>query len=136
MPKGNTTITDLLNEIFKTTALPWAANTHLYVALHTANPGAGGSQTTSECAYGSYARVAVVRSALGWTVSGQSSSNAALVQFPTCTSGSETATHVSIGTTSSGAGQIVYVGALNTSLPIATTIQPQFAIGALTATES
>lgn len=136
MPKGNSTITDLLNEIFKTTALPWAAITHLYIALHTANPGAGGSQTTSECAYGSYARVAVIRSGAGWTVSGTSSSNAALIQFPTCTSGSETATHVSIGTSLSGAGQLVYVGALNTSLPIATTIQPQFAIGALTATET
>lgn len=135
MPKGNSTITDLLNDLFKATALPWAANTHLYIALHTANPGAGGSQTTSECAYGSYARVSVIRSAVGWTVSGQSSANAALIQFPTCTSGSETATHVSIGTATSGAGQLVYVGALNTSLPIATTIQPQFAIGALTATE-
>lgn len=136
MPKGNATITDLLNEIFKTTVLPWAANTHLYIALHTANPAASGSQTTSECAYGSYARVSVIRSAVGWTVSGQSSANAALIQFPTCTSGSETATYVSIGTATSGAGQLVYVGALNTSLPIATTIQPQFAIGALTATES
>lgn len=136
MPKGAATITDLLNEIFKTTALPWAANTHLYIALHTANPGAGGSQTTSECAYGSYARVSVVRSGSGWTVSGTSSSNAALIQFPTCTSGSETATYVSIGTATSGAGQLVYVGALNTSLPIATTIQPQFAIGALVASET
>jgi len=35
-----------------------------------------------------------------------------------------------------GAGQLVDVGALNPSLPIATTIQPQFAIGALTATET
>ncbi len=28
--------------------------TNLFVSLHTANPGAGGSQTTSEAAYGGY----------------------------------------------------------------------------------
>lgn len=39
----------------------------LYVSLHTADPGAGGNQTTSECAYTGYARVAVSRTS-GWTV--------------------------------------------------------------------
>jgi hypothetical protein len=41
---------------------------NLYVSLHTADPGAAGNQTTNECAYTSYARVAVERSATGWTV--------------------------------------------------------------------
>lgn len=49
------------------------------------NPGEAGSQTTSEATYTSYARVAVVRSAVGWTVSGATVENAALVQFVTCT---------------------------------------------------
>ena len=45
--------------------------------------------TTSECAYaGPYARQAVPRSALGWTVSGNQVSNAALIQFPQCSGGS------------------------------------------------
>jgi hypothetical protein len=46
---------------------PSGAAGNFYISLHTANP-AGGNQTTSECTYTSYARVAVVRSAGGWTV--------------------------------------------------------------------
>ena len=38
-----------------------------HVSLHTAYPGEAGSQNTSECAYGSYARQAVARSGAGWT---------------------------------------------------------------------
>jgi len=135
MSKGNTTENDVLAHLFKATALPWAANTDLYLALHTADPGEAGSQTTSEATYTSYARIAVVRSAVGWTVSGNTSVNAALAQFPQCTGGSNTITHVSIGTASSGAGQIVYSGALNASLSVSNGIQPQFSAGALTVTE-
>lgn len=40
----------------------------LYIALHTADPGATGNQTTSEATYTSYARVGVVRSNSGWTL--------------------------------------------------------------------
>lgn len=38
-----------------------------YVALHTSDPGEAGTQATNEIAYTSYARVAVARSAGGWT---------------------------------------------------------------------
>ncbi len=44
----------------------------LYVSLHTGDPGEAGDQTTNECAYTSYARVAVARSGAGWTVTGNS----------------------------------------------------------------
>ena len=64
----------------------------LYLALHTGDPGEAGDQTTNECAYTSYDRVAVARSGAGWTVAGNSVSNAALAQFPECTGGSETIT--------------------------------------------
>jgi hypothetical protein len=133
--KGNTTETDVLELIFKATALSWNANTNLYIALHTADPGEAGSQTTSEASYASYARVTVARSGAGWNVSAGSASNAALIQFPQCTGGSETLTYVSIGTASSGAGQILYSGALNASLAVSNLIQPQFSIGALVITE-
>lgn len=131
MSFGNTTETDLLEKIFKATALSWDANTDLYLALHTADPGEAGSQTTSEATYTSYARVAVSRSGTGWTVSNPTATNAALVQFPTATGGSNTITHVSIGTASSGAGQILVSGALNSSLSVSSGIQPQFSAGAL-----
>lgn len=135
MSKGNTTENDFLEYTFKATAFSWNGNTNLYLALHTGDPGEAGNQTTSECAYTSYARVTVARSGSGWTVSGSSSTNAALAQFPQCTGGSETATHVSIGTASSGTGQILYKGALNASLNISNLVQPQFAASALTITE-
>lgn len=135
MSKGNTTETDMLSLIFNATALSWNATTNLYIALHTADPGETGNQTTSEAAYTSYARVTVARSASGFTVSGNTSTNAALIQFPQCTGGTSTVTHMSIGTAATGTGQILYKGALNSSLTVTNLVQPQFAIGALSVTE-
>ena len=106
-----------------------------YLALHTADPGEAGDQTTNECAYTSYARIAVARSGAGWTVAGNTVTNAALAQFPECTGGSETITHVSIGVASAGASVILYSGALTASRSVSSGIQPQFAINALTVTE-
>jgi hypothetical protein len=105
-----------------------------YVSLHTADPGETGTQSTSEVAYTSYARVAVARSAGGWTLTAQTISNTALVQFPTATGGTATATYFGIGTDSAGAGNLLMSGALTSSLSISNGIQPQFAAGALTVT--
>ena len=135
MSKGNTAESDFILKAFNATELSWSANTHLYVGLHTGDPGEGGSQNTSECAYGSYARVAVIRTSSGWTCSGSSATNTAAVEFPECTSGSETITHVSVGTDTSGAGQIIYSGALNASRSVSSGIQPRFAASGLTITE-
>lgn len=105
-----------------------------YIGLHTADPGEAGSQTTSEATYTSYARVAVARSGAGFTVSGNSVSNAAAVTFPAATGGSNTITHFSVGTDSSGAGTLLFKGALSspTSVVVSTGITPSFAIGTLT----
>lgn len=111
-----------------------AAAGSFYISLHTADPGEAGNQTTNEVSYGSYARVAVARSGSGWTRTSSTISNAALVQFPECTSGSATVTHFAIGTDSAGAGQIVLSGALSSSRSVSSGIQPQFSIGSLTAT--
>lgn len=92
-----------------------AAAGSLYMALHTAYPGEAGSQNTSEAAYTSYARVAVARTTGGFTASANPAVNAALIQFPTATGGSETEGWWSIGTASSGAGKILASGPLTTS---------------------
>lgn len=108
-----------------------------YISLHTANPGETGTQTTSEAAYTSYARVAVARSSGGWTVSGTAptqAANAALVTFPQCTGGSETETYFVVGRASSAAGEAIFIGALTSSLAVSNNITPQFAIGALVCT--
>ena len=145
MSKGNTFENDLLLLVFNNTAAaligdasgqqPSATAGSLYVSLHTGDPGEAGDQETNECAYTSYARVAVARSGAGWTVSGNAVTNAALVQFPQCTGSSETATHFAIGTASSGAGKVLYKGALSASLAISSGIQPQFGAGDLDGSE-
>jgi hypothetical protein len=105
-----------------------------YISLHTADPGEAGNQSTSEVSYTGYARVAVARAGGGWTLSTSTISNTALVQFAQCTGGSATATHFGIGTDLSGAGNLLFKGALTSSLAISNGIQPQFAAGALTVT--
>lgn len=97
----------------------------LYVSLHTSDPGEAGSQTTSEAAYGSYARVAVARSGAGWTVSNDTVTPAATISFPACTSGSETITYFGVGTASSGAGTLLYSGAVSPTLAVSSGVTPQ-----------
>lgn len=102
-----------------------------YVSLHTADPGETGTQTTSEATYTSYARVAVARSGAGWTVSGNNVSNAAAINFPAATGGTNTITHFGIGSDSSGTGNLFFKGALSASLSVSSGITPSFAIGDL-----
>jgi hypothetical protein len=109
---------------------PW---TNIYIGLHTGDPSAG-NQTTSETNYTSYARVAVARSASGWTDSSGVVTNDAAITFPAATGGSSTVTYVSTGGASSGTGTIVLAGALSASLAVSSGITPQFAISALSIT--
>lgn len=114
-----------------------AAAGSVFIALHTADPGEAGDQTTNEVAYTGYARVAVARSTAGWTVSGTAPTtvtNDAEVAFGACTAGSATATHYSIGRDTSGTGLILLSGALTASLAISNGITPRFAAGQLAAT--
>jgi hypothetical protein len=134
--KGTITATDLLAKVLKNTSLPWDSITDLYVALHTADPGVGGDQTTSEVSHGAYARVQVVRSASGWSVAAGVGTNVAAVAFPWCTSGSATATHISIGTAASGAGQILWTQALVGPITVTTDQRFNFAAGAIQITEA
>lgn len=110
----------------------------LYVSLHTADPGEEGTQSTSEAAYTGYARVAVARTAGGWTVTGGAFANAATVQFPAATGGSSTVTHIGIGTAASGAGKLLLFSALSSpsSLAITTGIAPKFDPGTINGTVS
>lgn len=98
--------------------------TMIAVALHTADPGETGSQTTSECAYTSYSRVAVARTSTGWTVTNNSVSPVADITFPAATGGSETAAYFSIGTATSGAGTLIGSGTLTPNIAISSGITP------------
>lgn len=105
-----------------------------YVSLHTADPGEApaSQQAQSEVAYTGYARVAVARTGAGWTRTTSTIANTALVQFAICTGGSAVATHFGIGTDASGNGNLLWKGALSSSLTISNGIQPQFPAGQLT----
>lgn len=130
MSASNTTENDLALYIFDSTAPSWAAAGSFYVRLHSSDPGEAGTAVTNEISYTGYDGVTVSRTT-GFTVSGNTASNAALVQFPLCSGGTATATHFSICTTQNGAGQIIVSGALTSSLSISNGIQPQFNTGEL-----
>lgn len=143
MGKGNTTSNNVLKLIFNATG--WAniadnaassPNTNLYVALHTADPTAGGTQSSNEVTYTSYARVAVARTTSGWTAaSAESTSPVGAINFPAGTGGSGTATFWSIGMLSSGAGIILYSGAISPSIVTGNGVTPSLTT-ASTVTES
>ena len=98
--------------------------TNLQVSAHTADPGDAGSQTTSETAYTSYARVAVARTTGGWTVTANSVSPVASISFPACTGSTSTLTHFGIGTASSGAGVLHMSGTITPNVSVATGVTP------------
>jgi len=143
MAKSVTTCNNILKLIFNATAWANMADnasvspyTNLYVGLYTADPGTGNSQLTNETTYTNYVRVAVLRTSAGWTVATNTAVNAALIQFAQCGATGATITYVAIGTNSSGAGNVLYSGALTSSLTVSNGIQPQFNASALTVTET
>lgn len=129
MSFSNATETTLSAKIFTATAIPWDAATQFDIHLHTADPGEAGNSTTNEATYTSYAPVTVERNATDWTVSGGTTTNDLLIQFPQCTGGTNTLTYVSI--TPQGSTEIIVSGALTASLAVSNGIQPQFAASAL-----
>lgn len=131
MPLGTTFANDIAKLILNATAVANLADnassspaTSLYLSLHTGDPSAG-NQTTSEAAYTGYARVAVLRSGSGWTVTNNVASPFAAITFPEGTAGGETCTYAAVGTDSSGTGKILMSGALGVSIATGTGKIPQ-----------
>lgn len=105
-----------------------------YISLHTASPGETGNQTTSEATYTGYARVAVARGTAQWTVTTADPANCSndnAINFAECTGGSNTITHFGVGTDASGNGNLLFFGALTSSLAVSNGITPSFAAGEL-----
>lgn len=135
MAKATTTALDVIKKIFNNTALSWDGISNLYVSLHTADPSAG-NQTTNEATYTGYDRVEVARTASGWAAANPTS-NVPELTFPQCSGGSNTLTHLAIGTVAKpGTGQILYSGALTAPLNVSNLITPRILAGQLTVTES
>jgi hypothetical protein len=132
MSKSNTFENDWLKLIFNATAIANLADnaassplTNLYVSLHTADPGEAGNQSTSEIAYTSYARVAVARTSGGWTVTNNSVSPVANIDFPAATGGSGTVTYFGVGSASSGSGVLYYSGTVTPSISVTSGVTPR-----------
>lgn len=145
MPKSTSICNSIINLMYRAVAWANVADnaaasplTAIFIGLHTGNLTAGtNSQAENESAYTNYARQSVARSGAGWAAaSGGGTSNAGTISFPQCGVTGSTVTHCSAGVAVSGATGVFHYGALNSSLAVSSGITPQFAIGALTVTES
>jgi hypothetical protein len=132
--------TSLLGHIFQNLALPNVGDAtglpasagagNIYVSLHTADPGeAAANQGVSEMTYTGYGRKTGVRSSSGWTVSGNTVDNAALISMGENTGSSQTSTHFGLGFASTGTTALYMTG--TAALVVGANVNPQFAIGAL-----
>ncbi len=98
--------------------------TNVHFALATGDPGDGGTMSTSESAYTSYARTNVARSGSGFTVTVGSVSPDADITFPAGTGGSGTVTHFSAGKTGGGASDIYWSGTVSPNIVTGDGITP------------
>jgi hypothetical protein len=132
MSIGNTFENDLMKLIFNGTTIANVADdassspiTDIAVALHTSDPGEAGNMTSNEIAYTSYARVEVSRDSSGWTVTNNSVSPFANIDFPAGTGGSGTATHFSVGIPGGGAAKIFWSGTVTPNIVCGNGIIPR-----------
>lgn len=141
---GTTFRSDLVALLFCGIAIPNIADnaaslpiTNIEISLHTASP-ASGNQTTSEAGYTSYARVPVSRTtgSGGYTGTDGLVQNDSAINFPTCTGGSSSITHVGLGTAHTSTGKIIVSGALAATCVISNGKTPSFAALALSVTIS
>ena len=131
MSKSNVFENDILKLIFNATPIAGLADNAassplatLTIALHTADPGETGDQSTSEAAYAGYARQTVARNSGGWTVTGNSVSPVNNIDFPECTaSPGAPITHFSIGT--GVANKLLYKGTMTPNVTMATGVIPR-----------
>lgn len=107
-----------LTNTFETTVLTWLLTTGSatrpttwYVALFTDDPGESGAGT--EISGGSYARTAVT-----FTVTGDTASNSGAVEFPAASTSWGTITHIGVMDAATSGNMIVYA-ALTASKTIA-----------------
>lgn len=134
MSKSNTAEVAVLGLILNATAWANIADdaassplTNLYLALHTGDPGEGGTQATNEISYTGYARVPVPRQNVSpaWTMT-TIATLAANYDFNEMTGGAGgTVAYVSLGVASSGATAYLYSGAATPNILVASGVTPR-----------
>lgn len=109
---------DILEHIFGINS--YAPLATLYAALYTADPTESGAPTNNEVTGTGYARVAIANDATEWSRTGDEISNDNDVDFGTAGAGGwGTVTHIALVSTASGAGDILFIGALSASRAVA-----------------
>ncbi len=143
MPKSTTTCNNLLGLIYNATAIANIADnaasspiTTVSVALATASYSASSTMSSNETSYTNYVRQTVARTTSGWAApSAGATSNVAAIEFPQCGVTGATITSACTGK-AAGASDIFHYGDLNASIAVSNQIQPRFAAGAVTITET
>jgi hypothetical protein len=107
----------------------WTSPANVYCALFTASTGLESNSPSAEVSGGAYARVAITFS----VASGGTTSNSAAITFTTATANWGTVSHVAIMDASS-AGNVLYWGALSSSVAVNTDYTFEIAIGDLDVT--
>lgn len=129
---SDTTENAILDLIY--TAVAWAnyadnagttPETNIAVSLNTADPTDSGNMSSSETTYTSYARASVARTTGGWTVTGNSVSPVANIDFAAGTGGSGTVTHFTTGKTGGGAADILAAGTVSPNITVGDGITPR-----------
>lgn len=143
MPKSTNTCNNFLALLYNAT--PWAniadnavssPITNIYMALATATGAVADTMSTNEATYTNYARQTVARTTGGWDApSARATANAAQITFPQCGVTGNTITSAKTGK-AAGASDVFHYGDLNSPIAVSSLIQPVFAIGAVTITES
>jgi len=132
MTISNAAENNILKLIFNATA--WAdyamddstsPHVNIGVSLNTADPGEAGTMSTSETTYTSYARVNVARTTGGWTVTANSVSPVANIDFPAGTGGSGTVTHFTVGSPSGGAVDYLWSGTVTPNIVTGNGVTPR-----------
>jgi hypothetical protein len=138
MSKSNATENDFIKFVFNATAMP-SYGAALQLNFHTADPGEGGTATTSAPTPTNYAAKTVARDNTGWTIcdpdgtpnaSGSAAKTAVDVLFDEIESGfvgTETWTHGSVSVVATG--QILYSGALTQPIIVSALSTPIFPAG-------
>jgi hypothetical protein len=141
MSKSNALETSILGLLFNATAIADLAQddstgpaTTLTVSLHTADPGEGGTMTTSETAYTGYTRMTVARTSGGFTVASGAVTLVANLDFPECTASPGAAiTHFGLGTGVSN--NLMYSGTVTPNITMAVGVIPRLKNTAAIVTE-
>ena len=102
----------------------------LYFSLHTADPGAAGTQSTSELAFDGYARMPIVRQASAWDITGNIVKPKAAIEFAEMLTGAGGLVRwVGIGIASNNAGKLLVRGPLTPNIDVVPGVTPRIKAG-------